>query len=221
MAESIAFQITRSMAVTALLSLENPASRLRIGLRAVGAAARTERSVGTRGIRVSADLTPQPLRFYSPGEVRTAENSLQLEVETSEDCYLTIVDVDAHGQTSLLFPTEYQRREFLPEGLVRAQNRTLLPDSFEAGNRAGFYLDFGPPAGLDTVRAICTTQWGDTQEVRAAIEAIRRGGEPDSSLRRLRNDLSSGVTPGLGDSSSGEDGADWAATSLTLRVTAK
>lgn len=221
MAESIAFQITRSMAVTALLSLENPASRLRIGLRAVGAAARTERSVGTRGIRVSADLTPQPLRFYSPGEVRTAENSLQLEVETSEDCYLTIVDVDAHGQTSLLFPTEYQKSEFLPEGLVRAQKKTLLPDSLEPGNRAGFYLDFGPPAGLDTVRAICTTQRDDAQEVRAAIEAIRRGGEPDSSLRRLRNDLSSGVTPGLGDSSSGEDGADWAATSLTLRVTAK
>ena len=61
----------------------------------------------------------------------------------------------------------------------------------------------------------------DAQEVRASIEAIQRGDEPNSSLRRLRNDLSSGVTPDLEDPSSGGDGADWAATSLTLRITAK
>ncbi|MEE9279979.1 MAG: caspase family protein [Myxococcota bacterium] len=227
--ESLAFEISRSMAVAALLSLENPASRLRVELGAAGATPRSVRRIGTRGIRVSAALAPQPLRFFAVGERRTAANSLQLELRASEDCYLTIVDVDARGATSLLFPTEHVSAEFLPDGLVRAGDRILLPDSLEPRNRAGFYFDYGPPEGLDTVSAICATRLEDAERVRHAVRAVARGDATAASgLLQLRQDLSAGVTQATtGASPDGADGEtlvpasrDWAASSITLIVSA-
>ena len=209
MAESIAAEITRSTAVAAILNLENPSARLHIDLSAAGAAPRTERSIGTRGIRVSADLSPQPLRFHTPGEARTPANSLQLEVRTTSDCYLTVVDVDALGGTSLLFPSKYQKNEFLPQGLIRAGAASLIPDSLAPGNSAGFYFDYGPPAGLDTVRAICATRLEDAESVRTAVAALAEAG-PDSAsgsarLLGLRRELASTTS-------------DWAAASLSLSI---
>ena len=208
-AESIAVTIARSTAVAARLSVENPSARLRINLTAVGATPRVERSIGTRGIRVSADLAPQPLRFYTPGEARTPANSLQLEVGTSQDCYLTVVDVDARAGTNLLFPSSYQKSEFLPQGLIRAGTTSLIPDSLAPGNGAGFYFDYGPPAGLDTVRAICATRLEDAESIRSAIgelSAAGPGSVADSNrVLRLRRELAS-------------TSSDWAAASLYLSI---
>ena len=195
--------------MAAILNLENPSARLHIDLSAAGAAPRTERSIGTRGIRVSADLSPQPLRFHTPGEARTPANSLQLEVRTTSDCYLTVVDVDALGGTSLLFPSKYQKNEFLPQGLIRAGAASLIPDSLAPGNSAGFYFDYGPPAGLDTVRAICATRLEDAESVRTAVAALAEAG-PDSAsgsarLLGLRRELASTTS-------------DWAAASLSLSI---
>jgi hypothetical protein len=222
--------IMRSLAVNALVSLDNPSSAIRIEMRAVGKMPPTEQRVGTRGVRVTADLAPHALRFYTPGSERTPETSLQLEISTDRDCYLTIADVDSESRVNLLFPNDYQNPGFLPSGLVPARTSVRIPDSLGSGNRAGFHFDYGPPAGLDTIRAFCTTRLDDARRVRAGVEQIARssgsGRESVALLRagfsNLRDELASGSTRGLtGVEAAGKTQrpvTDWAATSITLRI---
>jgi hypothetical protein len=50
-----------------------------------------------------------------------------------------------------------------------------LPDSLEDRNAAGFYWDYFPPAGLDTLRVFGTTDLATAQEIRSAMERAQRG----------------------------------------------
>jgi hypothetical protein len=83
------------------------------------------------------------------GEARSLSNSLQLEVTTDTDCYITIVDVDAEGNVNVLFPNAFQNQNFHVDGFVRAGRSILLPDSLNGGNRAGFHWDYANPPGVD------------------------------------------------------------------------
>ena len=54
---------------------------------------------------------------YAEGE------NVTLFVKTSDDAYVTILNVDPAGQTTILFPNEYQ-----PDNLVRANRVVQVPD---------------------------------------------------------------------------------------------
>ena len=54
---------------------------------------------------------------YAEGE------EVKLFVKTSEDAYVTVLNVDPAGQTTILFPNEYQ-----PDNLVRANRVLEVPD---------------------------------------------------------------------------------------------
>ncbi len=54
---------------------------------------------------------------YAEGE------DVTLFVKTSEDAYVTVLNVDPAGQTTILFPNEYQ-----PDNLVRADRVVEVPD---------------------------------------------------------------------------------------------
>jgi hypothetical protein len=193
---------------------------------------------------VTADVRPHRLRFYQPGEERTSETSLQLEIQTNEDCYLTVADVDAEGGVNLLFPNEPQRPDFLQEGLIRAGSAVFIPDSLKSPNRAGFYFDYGPPTGADTVRAFCATQQGDAATIRKGVQQVsaasrstpETAGASAAALLNLRKELTSLANRGLtgirpSDKSSGGSQPpspssaptppDWAASSITLEITAE
>lgn len=168
---SVAVVVSRSANASELLTLDNPASQIRLDAR-VANAAPAQPAVGTRGVAVVADTQPAQYRVRRPGEPRTPQNSLQLEVRASADAFLTIVDVDSEGGVNLLFPSEHQRQGFYPDGFVRAGEVVLLPDSLQSGNRGGFFWDYTPPRGNDTIRVFASTDPQTAQAIRQRVRLL-------------------------------------------------
>jgi hypothetical protein len=94
-------------------------------------------------------------------------------VTVNADSYLTVVDVDSEGGVNLLFPNDYQQPSFYPDGLVQAGTMTLIPDSIHQGNKAGFYWDYSPPKGTDTVRVFSSTDLETARMIRQRIKGLQ------------------------------------------------
>jgi hypothetical protein len=129
--------------------------------------------VSTRGIKVVGDTQAVKYRIRKQGKPRTDQNSLQLEVRVSADSYVTIVDVDSEGGVNLLFPNGYQNRQYHGDGFVRASEAVLIPDSLKPGNQAGFYWDYSPPKGTDTIRVFSSTDLQTAQMIRDRITSLQ------------------------------------------------
>ena len=222
--------VSRTTPAAELLALDNPGSRLRVTARV----AADERPM-SRDIRLVADTSSMRLVSRRPGEPRGPQNSLQLAVSVSEDAFLTIVDVDTEGRVNLLFPNPYQRPGFHADGAVRGGVEVLIPDSLQSGNGAGFYWDYGPPPGSDTLRVFATTDLDTSRMIRNRIVELQQAPPPDGTVSRaipadftpLRSDLSRAASRGIsvvagdeGYSSAQPSGApaDWAATSVSVFV---
>lgn len=189
----LALVVSRSANASELLTLDNPSSQLKMSVRVVNAAAQ-KTSVGTRGIAVVAGNTkPAQYRIRQPKEARSEMNSLQLEVNVSADSYLTIVDVDSEGGVNLLFPNNYQERSFVTDGFVRAGETVLIPDSLKPGNRAGFYWDYTPPKGTDTIRVFTSTDVQTAQMLRQRVQTLQTTASHISGGVKTR-----GVAAGIG-----------------------
>jgi len=189
----LALVVSRSANASELLTLDNPSSQLKVNVRVANAAAQ-KATVGTRGIAIVAGNTKAgKYRIRRPKEARSEKNSLQLEVSVSADSYLTIVDVDSEGGVNLLFPNNYQERSFVTDGFVRAGETILIPDSLKAGNRAGFYWDYTPPKGTDTVRVFSSTDVQTAQMLRQRVQTLQTTTSQTSGGVKTR-----GVAAGIG-----------------------
>jgi len=163
-------------AVAELLSIDVASGAINLRLGATGRAGMGTTPQGTRGIKLTASVANHKIRFYQPPEHRTDLNSLQLSVQTDAPCYLTLVSVDSGGTVTQLLPNPIQvQQRFLPDGYLRAYREYLIPDSMTDDNRAGFHMDYAPPAGTDTVRAFCTTDLKLAESLRADIGHIVDG----------------------------------------------
>ena len=77
------------------------------------------------------DVRPQPrqggldvVSWVDRSDYTYAEGEdVTLFVKTSKDAYVTVLNVDPAGQTTILFPNEYQ-----PDNLVRANRVVEVPD---------------------------------------------------------------------------------------------
>jgi len=177
--------LRRSAKVADLLAIDNAISRMTLEVRLAGRRTRGIRVVGSIA-EAQADLKPGRLRFHMDDAPRDTHNSLQLSVLTSRDCFLTLLDVDVMGTLTLLFPNALsEARGFLPGGSIRAGFPVEIPDSLASSNRAGFYLDFSPPAGVDTLRGFCHTHREDAERVR---ELARAGADPRRTRSRGTGD---------------------------------
>ncbi len=226
--------ISRSVGASELLSLDNPSSQIRLQAQVVGAPQGM-----ARDIVVVADTKPAALHVRRTNEPRAAQNSLQISVTVNTDAYITIVDVDSEGHANLLFPNSYQRPDFWPDGRVPANRSLLIPDSLTEGGRAGFFWDYGPPAGIDTVRIFATTDASTARLIRDRIRGLQaaptgsRGIGPSEitnvseGLRGLRDDLAGLATRGIvvtqdsaaaGAQQTTQGPSDWAAASLTVAI---
>ena len=233
-ADGVARAISRSANVAELLALDNPTSQIKLQAQVVGAAPRA-----TRDIVLVANTQPAQLHIRHPNEPRTASNSLQIAVTVGSDAFVTIVDVDSQGDINVLFPNSYQRNDFWPDGRVLRNQPLTIPDSLTPGGRAGFYWDYGPPAGIDTIRIFASTDVETARLIRDRIRLLQsapsgtRGADSASrdadGLHALRQDLAGLATRGVAlvqDTSpsapivqpSASQPADWAATSLTVSV---
>ena len=138
-------------------------------------------------------------------EPRSLSNSLQLEVTSDTDAYITIVDVDAEGNVNVLFPNSYQNPRYYPDGFIKAGRTVLLPDSLQSGNQAGFHFDYANPPGVDTIRVFASTTSELAQRIRQAVEGGNTQGFGGRSqmagslahLASLRQELVGSVTRGL------------------------
>ena len=101
-------------------------------------------------------------------------------MRVNADAYVTIVDVDSEGGVNLLFPNSYQQASFYGDGLVKANEAVLIPDSLQPGNRAGFYWDYSPPKGIDTIRVFTSTDLQTAQMIRQRVQSL----QPNSSQTR-------------------------------------
>jgi hypothetical protein len=137
---------------------------------------------------VVADTSAPRYRIRKEGEPRTRENSLQLAIHASADCHLTIVDVDSEGGVNVLFPNAAQGEGFYPEGKVPGGETVLIPDSIEGGNRARFFLDYGPPSGLDTIRVFASVSPDTTGMIRE-IAGRSRGDVGTRSISKSFREL--------------------------------
>jgi hypothetical protein len=173
-ASGLALVVSRSAKANELLTLDNPSSQLKISVRMANSPMPAKPKISTRGIAVvAADTQPAKYRIRKSGKPRTAENSLQLEVKVNADSYLTVVDVDSEGDVNLLFPNDYQESSFYPNGLVQAGATVLIPDSIRQGNKAGFYWDYSPPKGTDTVRVFSSTDLETAQMIRQRVKGLK------------------------------------------------
>lgn len=218
-AASLSQQVNRFDTAAELLTLDNPSSALRLTARLANGPVQ-----GARGVAVVADTQPAGYRIRRANEPRSVENSLQLEVFVNADVYLTVVDVDSEGNVNLLFPNTYhQQRGLWVDGRVAAGEAVRLPDNLSPGNRAGFYWDYSPPHGMDTLRVFAATNLAAAQAIRARIgaaAAARQNGIAPA-VQGLRADLAGFATRGIqvvGETSPGTAGADWTAVTLTAVV---
>jgi hypothetical protein len=77
-------------------------------------------------------------RTRKQGTPRTEQDNLPSEVRVSADSYVTIVDVDSEGGVNLLVLNNYQKRSLYGDGLLRAGETVLIPDSILRGTRPVF-----------------------------------------------------------------------------------
>lgn len=200
----VATVVSRSANASELLTLDNPSSQLKVEVRVATAVSR-KANVSTRGITVVADTQAAKYRIRKKGKPRTEQNSLQLEVRVNADSYVTIVDVDSEGGINLLFPNSYQQRSFYGDGFMHANETVLIPDSIRPGNKAGFYWDYSPPKGTDTIRVFTSTDLQTAQALRERIQNLQasadNGGLKTRSLvgtlRSLRQMLASVAARGI------------------------
>jgi hypothetical protein len=206
--------IVRSHKAAQLLALDNPAAQLKVTASAI-----SSNQPVTRDIVLVSNTQPAELHVRTPGNPRSQINSLQLALSVTGDAYITIVDVDPDGDLNLLFPNTQQNAAFLPQGLVRANTTTYIPDSLKTDNFAGFYWDYAPPKGLDTIRIFASSDYLSAQAIRRRIGDLTVASSADP-LGVLHDDLQKLASGAVGaEGSNRNNGApDWAATSVTLLI---
>lgn len=168
----VASIVTRSTNATEILTLDNPSSQLKVEVR-VATETRPAQTTSTRGIAVVAATKPAKYRIRKQGMPRTESNSLQLEVRVNADSYVTVVDVDSEGGVNVLFPNNYQNKNYHGDGFIRASETMLIPDSIKPGNKAGFYWDYTPPTGTDTVRVFASADLQTANLIREHIHSVQ------------------------------------------------
>jgi len=193
MAVKLAGLIRKHQFIDAMRSLGKQPSILQLDFRNASAG---QVSMGYRGISVSHEEAPARVYFYRPGTPRTSRNSLQLEIRSSHDCYLTFAYLDSGGGLQVIFPDPEQREDFYPEGLLKSDITARIPDSLLDDNRAGFHWDFGPPAGEDVVYAFCMTERKQASVLREEIHKLsgQTGAAVKDTLLALSSNLNA-VTP--------------------------
>jgi len=203
-------------AIAELLSINDTSGIVRVRMGATGQAPTATAPIGSRGIKLTASVANHRIRFYSPMDERTHLNNLQLEVQTDTPCYLTLVSIDSAGTVQQLLPNPISEgMRFVPDGLIRAHQNYLVPDSLAEDNRAGFHFDYAPPAGTDTVRAFCMVDRRLAEALRKDIAAIAAGNYAVSIGSTL---ISARGLTGLRPDGASVPGGGWGTATITVDI---
>lgn len=95
--------------------------------------------------KVKAWVTDENRRDFRLGE------NIVFGVGSDRDCHIILINLDGKGNFHIIYPNQYHQDNF-----IRANTTVLIPD--EAMSRGEFQLQFGLPAGEETVKLIATTE---------------------------------------------------------------
>lgn len=138
----------RSVRLAHLQALDNPAGAMRVTIDVnpidVDGMPRLSRVPGLRDYPA--------FRVRDADEPRAPDNSLIMSLRVSQAAYVTVVDIGPEGSVSPLFPNPVSdQNDFYPDGRIPFGQEIRVPDSLTSSN-AGFYIDYEPPPGPDTLR---------------------------------------------------------------------
>jgi hypothetical protein len=212
----------RTQSVDDLLELNNTASALQVSVDVNP----QDAFGGVRGVKVVGASDAKAYRIRRQGEPRNRSNSLMLEIEVSEDSYITVVDIDPEGSVGVLFPNPISdRRGFYRDGLIKAGRPVSIPDAL-ADNSAGFYWDYAAPAGIDTIRVFAARDLATATKIRQYIAELASNVNTRGNNGRVdRRDLFR-AAPSMGqrgvqvvaEESSNTSNSDWAAATTIFLV---
>jgi len=124
---------------------------------------------------------------------------LQVMITSSQDAYITLIDVAADGRATVLLPNRYT-----PTPLLRANERLHFP-----GPTDGFtYAASGPP-GLELLKVLATEE-----PLRVSGAVLGSGMDPFGQLQGAPADIASGINSELKQRHTGT----WTSASATLRI---
>ena len=118
--EGFASLIRASYVLKALIKLENPKQKFKI----------------------NATLNKGDLATYSIGEL------VEISIQPTRSCFVYVLDIGSSGKINLLFPSEFEPKNFLRKG-----QRYTIPSV-----GAGYEIPVGGPPGEERVKVIATTQ---------------------------------------------------------------
>jgi hypothetical protein len=170
----------RPIRATDLLSMDNPASSIRLEL-----AVRPLDESGRPRVSNVAGTGPLPAyRILGEDAERTDWNSMIMEVSADRDVYVAILRIDPTGDLQVLFPNPVTRVVgFYPKGLIRANETVRIPSSLaDDSNIAGFYLNAEPPLGRYELRAFAAA------DLKTAIRIWEYIGEYGIAQQELERD---------------------------------
>lgn len=219
--ERFAALARRAQSIDEVLALNNDATDIRVD---VSVNPRDEFG-GVRGVKVVGAADAPAYRIRRPGEPRNRSNSLMLQIEVSEDSYITVVDIDPEGSIGVLFPNSISdRRGFYRDGFVQGGRRISIPDSLTT-NSAGFYWDYSAPAGVDTIHVFAARDLATANTIRQYISELtsnvgtrgdQGGRDPKKLFAAAPTIQQRGVQTVAADDAPGR--ADWAAATTIFVV---
>ena len=147
-AQRLAKVFERSARLAHLQALDNPSGTIEVDIGVnpidVDGMPRLAQVPGARDV--------SSFRVRRPDEPRAPDNSLMMHVRVSQPAYITVVDIGPDGGLAPFFPNSVSdERNFYPDGLIPFGQEVRIPDSLAGGN-AGFFIDYEPPLGSDTLR---------------------------------------------------------------------
>lgn len=95
--------------------------------------------------KIKAWVTDENRRDFRLGE------NIVFGIKSERDCYVLLINLDSMGNFHIIYPNKYHHDNF-----VRANTTVLIPDKTMSASE--FQLQFGPPAGEETVKLIATTE---------------------------------------------------------------
>jgi len=70
---------------------------------------------------------------------------------------------------------------------MHANIPVLIPDSIKPGNKAGFYWDYSPPKGTDTIRVFTSTDLQTAQMIRTRVASLQASMDKQPATVRTRS----------------------------------
>ena len=160
--DRLAHLFERSAKLAHLQALDNPSGTIAVDVRVspidVDGMPRLQRVPGAQDIPT--------FRVRQPGEPRAPDNSLLLRIRTDQDAYITVVDVGPDGSVVPLFPNPVsEERNYYRDGRIPGGQEIRIPDSLTSGS-AGFFIDYEPPLGHDTLRVFAARDMLTAERIR-------------------------------------------------------